>query len=742
MGKNGTSLLKFAHPSDLIAVLVIIIGLLIAFFVDELAVRLIGMSISVLGGVSLVMLIGQRKSDLVESIYVNKITPDAEPKLEHVSAVMPEHEAKAEEKPKKEKQQQEKPLSKPAERTDIEKDGFRIVAKPQAGKEAAGNGDIYVSDSMIGASPATVDEMEEEGEAAIETTANAAVPEKESREMENPKADIGQPAGVNRAAGAGAAAISRPNPEAAGPQTDDGKSNLTKESAPGYIRKELDVPLSLLMEDTSQIGQEPKKEFEYFINKILTVIESVLHTKTAAFVLANNEKHELVTESHVTNVPEMWAGKKVIKTGKDILSRILEKGKPEVLTGITPAAEAELLPFYSTPSGTKSFVGVPVFYDKTVIGILWADSSESDAFDAGTVAFFGNFTRIITSLVKSYTEKYDLVQASKTLEAINLFRNLSSRRNYSVDDIAEVIVDTISKLFDATTAGFCGYDPVENQWSIRAIISKSDKVNGLRGELVDLSGAMIGKSVMSNLTIFINKFDKQEVRVCEGEEEIAGGYFMSVPVKSFNNTYGAVFVEGKNSSAVTQFDIGTLETLGNCAGSSIEKLHLIEIIQTSALIDHATGLLNTPAFQRRLGEEIARAADFKQQSTLCFIQIDKYASLDPTIYPERNEKMVYHIIGLLQNQLKKYDLLGRIDEAKLGVFLSGTKLDDARFWAERVRNKIAGGVVEIDGQRFSVTASFGLAKTADGINLETLAANAQHALDNSIQKTNSVSLYN
>ncbi|MBC8125371.1 MAG: hypothetical protein H7X70_06520, partial [Candidatus Kapabacteria bacterium] len=64
MPKQKVDLRKVFQPSDSIAFLVIVIGLFIALFLDEMSVRLIGICITVLGGVALFMIVSPRLTDL------------------------------------------------------------------------------------------------------------------------------------------------------------------------------------------------------------------------------------------------------------------------------------------------------------------------------------------------------------------------------------------------------------------------------------------------------------------------------------------------------------------------------------------------------------------------------------------------------------------------------------------------------------------------------------------------------
>jgi len=62
-------------------------------------------------------------------------------------------------------------------------------------------------------------------------------------------------------------------------------------------------------------------------------------------------------------------------------------------------------------------------------------------------------------------------------------------------------------------------------------------------------------------------------------------------------------------------------------------------------------------------------------------------------------------------------------------------------WTENIRGKIASSIVDVEGRRFSVTVSIGVAEATPRDSAETLFANAQTVLARSEQQTNKVTVY-
>ena len=176
------------------------------------------------------------------------------------------------------------------------------------------------------------------------------------------------------------------------------------------------------MEEEIAIPTEPRKEFDHLLARVLMAIRSVIDARTAGYAWINHEKQQLVIESYVSEVMGTFTSQRKLPFGNDVITQIAMSGKPEILTDIHPSSELDLLNYYTANAKTLSFIGVPVYFNGIVIGVLFADSDQQDAYDALSVGFLGHFTKLISGLVQSYTGKYDLLQSSRALEAITRFR--------------------------------------------------------------------------------------------------------------------------------------------------------------------------------------------------------------------------------------------------------------------------------------------------------------------------------
>lgn len=505
-------------------------------------------------------------------------------------------------------------------------------------------------------------------------------------------------------------------------------------------RHTIDVNKLDLSDDTPLVPHnEPRKELDFLLNRVLMVIRSVTSARTAAFFWVNADKQQLVLEAFISDIKDLVSEEKKFKFSGDVLSQVAQGGRPEILTEIKSSAELDLIPYYQSPANTVSFIGVPVYFHDTVVGVLCADSEEPDAYDAITVSFFGHFTKLISGLVQSYTGKYDLLQANRALEVISKFRNLLA--NAETGGIAAVctsIIQAAGDMIDSTMVGTCLYDEQCDEWIVNELRPLDENTLILRGAPVDLQKSVIGRTIQTASTTVLAPLSPEVIRVTDGEPAATGGSFLAIALKSLSHSYGTLFVEARNSF-ISHHDISILEVLGEQAGTMIEQLRFNAMFDTSAMVDRTKGILNKPAFHQRMSEEIVRAGDFNTPLSLCLVQLDYYIITE--MPADVIENLTCHVVEILRKNLNAYDVIGESEEGTVAVMLIGRNSQQAHLWAEKMRKEVAISIVDIFGKRFSVTVCIGVSQARARETSDALHANAEKVLTMALQRTNTVSVF-
>ncbi len=769
MTKLNLNFKKLLTPSDGLSIVVIIVGLMIAVFLPDMAIKLIGASVAVLGTVALFMLISQRFSNMVESDRFRRGSPPPGIK------VVEKKDSKATRKiidgydtsfgPEKKETKAEK--EEPREFS-LGEEGFKIISKkdkPEKSenkdplsekginqKDFEGNNisaDYKVNDTNIKQKENIVnhkadnDKTEEQEYKGDDISGMKIIRTSVPKTTSEPTITLA-PEDKKVSGESNASEKSKEDKTQQQIKQNNKSGNKIEiiESKEGYSKKPVNIPLSILMEESSQdFSFQPRKEFEYFLSAMIKTIRYATNSLTASFLLLNEEKKQMILESYVTEVPDSVINDMKIPLGKDIISRIMHNGNPEILSEINPSAVLDLIPYYEKTAGTSSFIGVPVFYEDSVIGVLCADSVYHDSYDEISVGLLGNFAKLISALVVSYTEKYDLMLTAKTLASVNRFRSLMYDRALTVENVFEALIEAGDSLLEYSRIGVCTYDESSGKWYLVKSLSKNDtKIKTPYKEIL-MQGSLISEAILDIKIVFVSELGARTIRLYEDETGMPGGYFAAAPLKSMAHNYGAVFLEASSSMNITENDIDILETLGEHTGTALEQIHYMNVIKSSKMEDRDTGILNPRAFYSRLEEELLRARDLKQPFILCLFSIDKYESLDPGKYYDRYVKAKNHILEMFSINIQSYEFLGSVESNIFGAVLFGKNLQDAQFLAERIRNETVGSPVVIEGKKFHVTLSIGIADSEKCKSTDELLNNANNALKISLKKTNTVTIF-
>ncbi|MBI3365641.1 MAG: GAF domain-containing protein, partial [Ignavibacteriae bacterium] len=215
---------------------------------------------------------------------------------------------------------------------------------------------------------------------------------------------------------------------------------------------------------------EPRTEFNFLLHKVLMVVKDVLFANSVVFFWANREKHQMVMEARVSDSPNFIPTRRYAM-GHDLVTGVAENGKPELVSEVNPMSERELLPYYTTPVGIHSFIGVPVYFSRLnheqiptyPVAVIAIDSKVEDAFGQETLALLGQFTKLVSALIKSYTDKYDLLLDSELLRSIRRLQE-RVRNDFSLNTILHSLSEETSKLVSWDHISVVLYEEKKHAW--------------------------------------------------------------------------------------------------------------------------------------------------------------------------------------------------------------------------------------------------------------------------------------
>jgi len=145
--------------------------------------------------------------------------------------------------------------------------------------------------------------------------------------------------------------------------------------------------------------------------------------------------------------------------------------------------------------------------------------------------------------------------------------------------------------------------------------------------------------------------------------------------------------------------------------------------------DELTGLLNIRGFAVAANRLFAQAQRHGRASSVLMIDSDNLKGVNDAYGHAAGNRLLRQLAAATQAELRFTDVAARYGGDEFIVLLPETPGQGAMDVAERIRNRVAGTPLELDGKRVVSSVSIGIACfPEDGGTLDALAAHADRAL--------------
>lgn len=159
-----------------------------------------------------------------------------------------------------------------------------------------------------------------------------------------------------------------------------------------------------------------------------------------------------------------------------------------------------------------------------------------------------------------------------------------------------------------------------------------------------------------------------------------------------------------------------------------EKKLMREKLKQMAFHDELTGLPNRRLFQEIMRQKLKEAKRNKSKSSLLFMDIDKFKWVNDHLGHSIGDELLKLFSERVKQALRESDVFARQSGDEFLVLLPDTDKDEAIRIVERILDSLQEEW-RIRGNAFATTSSIGVAMyPEDGTTMETLIANADHAL--------------
>ena len=451
-----------------------------------------------------------------------------------------------------------------------------------------------------------------------------------------------------------------------------------------------------------QSPAEPRAEFHSILHKLLELVKEVLFANTASLFWVNRERQLLAVADKMTN-STAFTKQLRLPIGNDVISRIALSGKPEIISEINPAAETDVIPYYESPTGVKSLIGVPIFFRDEVIAVLVADSLTDEGFGRETVPLLGNFTRLFSAVLRALTDKYDLAVIKATFNSLKWLANEITTKgdmNAVLNTIATAISDTVEAEFVSLIS-----QSDLHSWTVSRIVKRSGSEYIEEGCKVSLNDTLAGKAIRENRPLYMEDLTRVEEHRFNQNEPAGKGSFVAIPISGVNSCFGIITVESLTPLKFSSLEVDGIKQLVTLGAYCAEVVSSNQLLEKYVVFDRVTATLNKKFFLERLEEEVGRVTDLNIKSALVLIGLDRVDDIRNRFSVEGVDYIMADIAEAVRGWLKPYDAVGKISAHSFGIILEGFSQHEALAWGEKFRKNMATKVYPIGTRNYMATIS-------------------------------------
>lgn len=474
------------------------------------------------------------------------------------------------------------------------------------------------------------------------------------------------------------------------------------------------------------------QHFGFALEKILLVIREAYFSHSALFFWYNKKTSKLTLEKFSSVSSEVKKQKYDIED--DVLSKIVQNQEPELLTDLVRTAEYDVIRYYNSPQGIKSFVGVPLYYGESLAGVLALDSKENDAFGIETIYSLGRFVRVISLLISLFDEKFSDSQSEKRLTAL-LDIVTADKKFEDEADLYSTIETSVKKLIGWDVFTFIYFDPTDQKFKTSKVFNNTSLKYIGENLDIDISGTLVGKAIVTGVAVKVDNTSlEKNPRFIKSEDITFGGSFLAIPLAYDGQIYGVFCFEGLKPNIYNNTDVNFIKKATKIFSYIVYSFSTQKILRSLLSLDVDTKFLNNTSFLKEVNSDLVKSKSAGLPGALALIKIDDFIEEESFFEGDPFPKVLKSIVGMIKEATSAQNVLGRLSRDTLGVYFFNTSPKDVFLWAEKLRIKIARTPISVVSKQTTFTVSIGIAATNEKMDVNGLIENAELALNKATEK--------
>jgi len=460
------------------------------------------------------------------------------------------------------------------------------------------------------------------------------------------------------------------------------------------------------------------QQLSFLIERLLIIVRELFTAHTAVFFWYD-KAHSLLSIQSASSASDSIRKEK-LDIQADVLGRIIKEEAPNMLSDMPGVTEQENFRYYTSPQKIKSFLGVPVFHDSNLVGILAVDSKAPDAFGIEQMYSLGRFVRLVTVLIDLFAQKHNESVAQKRVEGFSGFLHDINRLSDETD-IFKSIAKMSSRLVEADCFTLVAYNAEEHQYKAVVVNNPHDYSYIQEGDNIDLHSSMAGTAISSGSQVNIGEMTEVKVARFKSDEMIVlDGSFLITPIIFDNEVLGLLCHESVKKNSFGSSDVKFLHHIATMIGVVLHFNNSARHFRKLAAIDPVTGFYSSHFFYRRSMEEIQKADILGLNASVLMIKIDEARHKEELDDSSNHNAVTEQISISLAEFADPFKFFGKIDDLSIGMFILNKTREETALIAEKIRLQISRTAVQLNGKSTTFTTSIGVVTVKSNADLDAI----------------------
>jgi diguanylate cyclase (GGDEF)-like protein len=377
--------------------------------------------------------------------------------------------------------------------------------------------------------------------------------------------------------------------------------------------------------------------------------------------------------------------------------------------------------------GRIGYAALPLLSGSQLVGLLSLQSGTAGEQNRGTLESWQEIAAAAADTIAASDKEARMASQAERINAINetSIRMLSCTEP---NEVARLATSSASMILEADHAILRLQDPTTRRYSIRSYFGAAD---GAAQEALFRLDKAVTVDAIRRRTPHLTQDASLDPNLSEHVDEMRS--VLSAPLKRNGDVIGSIAVYDKvalDRFFASRFDDEDLQVFGRFVSYVERALDHAMSHRENKLnrnFDDETRLPNASYLDKRLGEEIARAAGREDALAVCICKLENRAELTAEAGAAHVGRVIRLLSEALQTHLREFDVLARLDRDEFAVLMP----EPGRTPGERVFElaRAVADVVSKDenlNQPVRIGLAFGYGvHPADGEEREALLAHAR-----------------